>query len=90
MGALEIAGGIVLEGIKLFSAERQRAIMSEHKEAITHLQNVHNRNYRSSPQYTDIDIKLAEQKLMAFVAAYAPVINLEIGKIVQAGIWPQK
>ncbi len=89
-GILEIAGGIILEGIKLFSEERQRAIHKKYYNAIEYLNAVKNRTFNSSPQYTDIDVKLAKQELEAFVIAYGPLVGVEIGNIIKAGVWPPK
>lgn len=90
LGLLGIFGNLLLEGIKLFGEERKASIYKKHYNAIKYLDAVKNRNYNSSPQYTDIDVNLAQKDLEAFVISYAPMLGEEIEKIIKAGVWPPK
>ena len=90
MTGLMLAGGILLEGIKLLGAERASAINAKEHKLISALSAAKARDANSEIEYTDARVVISEQELEAFVLAYSPEVAAEMAKINKAGIWPPK
>ncbi|MBF31852.1 MAG: hypothetical protein Unbinned1322contig1000_45 [Prokaryotic dsDNA virus sp.] len=64
---LELIGNIVLKGMELWSVERKKAFQKKHFNILEELDQARNRVF---PEYTDIDVALAEEKYENFLEAY--------------------
>lgn len=63
----EIVGGIVYEGVKLWSEERRTRFMDEYKDILDRITDASNAKV---PEYTDAEYDLAEQERVNFLKAF--------------------
>ena len=59
---------IIKEGIKLWSEERRARFLNEYHDVLEEVQNAKNKEY---PEYTDIDIDIANGKLRILLEAFS-------------------
>ena len=59
-----LIGGIALEGLKLFSDEKRKAIMRDYHDLIVSLRKAENAGFK---EYTDADLDIIEEKIYDFL-----------------------
>jgi len=64
---LKLIGGIILEGLKIWSMERARKFKKDHHQALKELDNAINNYF---PIYTDAERNIAEEELDRMLEAY--------------------
>ena len=64
---LELIGNIVLQGMELWSVERKKAFQKKHFNILEELDQARRKVF---PEYTDIDVAIAEKKYRNFLQAY--------------------
>lgn len=64
---LALVGGIVLEGMKIFSTKQRRKLYKEHHDILTEIADAQNAIF---PEYNDADLDLANERLRLFLEAY--------------------
>jgi hypothetical protein len=74
---LELIGNIVLKGMELWSVERKKAFQKKHFNILEELDQARRKVF---PEYTDIDVTIAEKRYKNFLEAY----YLEMSSATQA------
>lgn len=69
---LELIGNIVNNGMVYLNARQQHELYENHHEVLDELKDAQNSVF---PDYTDIDLQLAEEKYEAFLTAYGAALK---------------
>ena len=69
---LELLGNIVNNGLVFLTERQARELYANHHEVIEELKEAQNKVF---PEYTDIDLQLAEEKYENFLIAYGAALK---------------